>query len=171
MATQIRTLPVMSLQTGETVAQVRGPLLDSKNLELVALLCEVERAQRVLMVRDIRELAMDCVIVDNEEELAEPEDVIRVQTLLAEKFMLIGLPVVTEMNRRLGTVEDYTINLQTFRLQKLYVRQSLLRSFLGSSLIIDRQQIIDVTTRHVVVHEPAVTESVLSPKPAPNIPS
>jgi sporulation protein YlmC with PRC-barrel domain len=169
LASVLKELPVISLQTGEAVATVTEPVFDPGDLSVVAVLCSAGRgsSSKVLMMRDVRQVATDCLIVDSDEELADSDDVVRLKSLLTSQLKPIGLPVVTDLGRKLGSVEDYTINLETARLQKLYIRQSIIRSWLGSSLIIDRTQIIDVNQQHIVVRDASVKAPVIAGEPVP----
>lgn len=160
----------MSLQSGETIATITDLIVDPGNLELVAFRCEsshTDLRQPLLLVRDIRQTALDCVIIDSEEELCEAEDIIRLKKLLELDFTPFHKIVITDLGRHLGHVEDFTINLDTYRLQKLYVKRPLWRSWLGASLIIDRMQIIDVTTKHFVVRDATLKSPSLATEPVP----
>lgn len=172
LASKLTPLPVLSLQTGATVAIVNGLVLDSTTLEVVALSCSVSGhagPEIALMLRDVRELAPDCVIIDSEDELTEIDDIVRLKVLRGENFTLIRKPVVSDMGRKLGNIEDFTINTETNKVQKLYVKQSIVRSFFGSSLIIDRTQIVDVTPRQIVVREATLKAGAFSRDVVPDI--
>ncbi len=171
LASKLIPLPVLSLQTGIAVATTKDLILDPANLEVVALSCETAKhgaPELALMMRDVRELALDCVIIDSEEELTELTDIVRLVALRAEAFSLLRKLVISDMGRHLGVVEDFTINIETRKVQKLYVKQSLVRSFFGSSLIIDRTQILDVTPKQIVVREATLKSGALAPKPMPD---
>lgn len=160
----------MSLQTGETVAILANLLIEPGNLELVAFRCESGRTDLrhpLLLVQDIRQIALDCIVIDSEDELTEADDIVRLKTLLTENFTPQNKPVITDLGRRLGYVEDYTINLETNRLQKLYVKRPLWRSWLGASLIIDRSQIIDVTPQHILIRDATIKSPSLATEPMP----
>jgi sporulation protein YlmC with PRC-barrel domain len=169
LSKQLHQLPIMSLQTGQTSAFVEQPLIFAANLEVMALYCQIEGRgrdrRRILLMRDIRQLAMDCIIIDSDEELTELGDIIRLRDIAKADFTPINKLVVNESGQRLGKVEDYTINLKSHLIQKLYVHQSLMRSILFNSLVIDRTQIIDVTPKQITVRDANVAEPLLSAKP------
>jgi sporulation protein YlmC with PRC-barrel domain len=169
LASQLQSLPVISLQTGETVAVIKEPLINPDDLVIMAYICTTARREQtlVLLVRDIREHALDCLIIDSEEELAEPGDLVRLGPLLKQSFTPLGKLAVTDMGRRMGRVENYTVNLDTDKVQKLYIRQPLWRSWFGSSLIIDRAQIIDVTPRQIVIRDTATPAPLMVGESAP----
>jgi uncharacterized protein YrrD len=81
LASKLEHLPVISLQTGEAVAWVRNPVIDMATFEVTALMCEAagHKHHLVLLPADIRQLAADCIIIDNEDELTEPEEIIRLK--------------------------------------------------------------------------------------------
>ncbi len=164
LASRLSPLPVISLQTGLTVAMSYQPIVDPGALELIGLIAKTVKHHdhRMIMTRDVREFAIDCLIIDNEEELTDPHVIVRLEGLWERPYHLIGKPVVSDMGRSLGRVDDYTINSDSYLVQKLYVRQSLLRSLLGTSLIIDRTQIIDVTAQRVIVRDATARESQTS---------
>lgn len=173
LASALQDLPVISLQTGENIAIAREPVVDPQTLSIMAMVCELTKrgAKKILMMRDARQVAQDCLIVNSEDELTEPEDVVRLQPLLTNRFNPISRGVVTDLGRKLGVIEDYTINLDTMELQKLYIRQSIFRSWLGGSLIIDRSQIVDVTGRQIVVRDTTVVAPILPAEQAPDSPA
>ncbi len=163
--------PIISLQTGQVVAWAGPPVIDVSSLEVVAYTCKIPRHKQplLLMTGDIRQYATDCIIIDDEDELASPDDIVRFTTNLNHHYSPLGKPVVADTGRKLGVVEDYSINLDTNRVHKLYVRQSIWRAWLGSNLIIDRTQIIDITPDQITVRDSTVTNKLLGSDTVPEI--
>lgn len=170
-ASKLEGLPIISLQTGEAVSWVKRPIIAITSLEAVAFQCVSPRHKQplILTARDIRQLAPDCLIINDEADLSEPEDLIRLKDILETNFNPLEKPVITESERKLGSVEDYSLNLGTALIQKLQVRQSLLRSWLGASLVIDRSQIVDVTREHLVVRDATIKSTLMHAKAVPEI--
>jgi sporulation protein YlmC with PRC-barrel domain len=168
-ASKLHGLPIISLQTGETAAWVKRPIFDITTLEVTAFLCESNGGKQTLVLtsHDVRQFATDCLIIDNEDELTEPGDIIRLAPMIEAAYTPLDKVVVSDTGRKLGRVEDYTINLDTTRLQKLFIRQSLFQSWLGSSLTIDRSQIIDVTPKRIVVRDSTLKAPIIHPEPMP----
>lgn len=165
-ASQLINLPIVSLQTGEPIAWVRHPVISLDNLETVAFYCVAppQKTPLLLLGADIRQIASDCLVVDNEEALTDPSDIVRLEMMTKSSFSPLGKTVVSDIGRKLGTVEDYTINMETNRIQQLHVRQSWLRSFFGANLLIDRTQIIDINPKNIVVHDATVKAKSLPAK-------
>ncbi len=167
LASRVKNLGIISLQTGTLVGTLGSAVINPGNLQIVGYLCTTPKQTQplMLMIKDVRQLAIDCVIIDSVEELGEAADIVRIQPLLAEHFDPISKTVATELGRRLGKVEDYTIDLDTFKIQKLYVQQPVWRSWFGASLIIDRSQIIDISPKQITVRDTLTKASALA-KPA-----
>ena len=173
LASQMDGLPIISLQTSEAVALLRSPIVDMARLEIVGFHAHSTQGKHrlVLMSRDIRQFATDCIIVDSEDELADPTDIVRLASLVKDNDTPVDKTVVSDAGRKLGQVDDYSINLETACIQKLYVRGSVLRSWLGSNLIIDRTQIVDITPQKITVREATVQSPLLQTDPLPESPS
>lgn len=174
LASKLIGLPVLSLQSAESLTRVTALMLNPDSLAVAAFSCTPrDRNQRhpIIVPRDIRQIAIDCILIDAEDVIGEADEVVRLASLVAEPFELRGMRVITEMKRTLGRVSDYTINLDTFALQKIDVQQSIFHSWLGASLMIDRSQIVEITKSEIIVREASVTQSRLatwlSAKPVP----
>lgn len=171
LASQLKNLPIMSLQTGQSIAVVDRPIFDAASLEVMALRCTIGRYRRhegVVLLRDVRQFAADCIIIDSFDEIEDPHEIVRLRAAAEQDFEPIGKTVASESGQHLGKVEDYTINLKTYLLQKLYVHQSLMKSLLFNNLVIDRTQIIDITPKQITVKDAGVKEPMIQAKPLPN---
>jgi len=171
LANQLRDLPVMSLQTGQSIAATERPIINPFDLEVMAVQCYVGRVRRsrgVILMRDIRQFSSDCIIIDSFDEIENPSEIVRLREVVERQFDPVGKLVVNESGHRLGKVEDYTINLKTFMLQKLYVHQSLMKSILFNSLVIDRTQIIEVNDKQFTVRDASVSEPSLTSQTVPH---
>ncbi len=170
LLSQLTGQPIISLQTGQAVALVNQPILEISTLEIVALLCQSSRARRLLLMpSDIRQYAPDCLIIDDEDALTDPSDIVRFTANMSTHYSPIGQPVVTDSDHKLGIVSDYTINLDTNRVQKLHVYKSLFQAWFGSSLLIDRSQILDITPERITVRDATATGPLLSSDSLPEV--
>jgi uncharacterized protein YrrD len=170
LASQLQTLPVMSLQTGQAIATVERPIFNIADLEIMALRCNIgtyRRREGVILLRDVRQFATDCIIIDSFDEIEDPLEIVRLREAAEQNFDPIAKLVVNESGHQLGKIEDYTINLKTFMLQKLYVQQSLMKSLLFNNLVIDRTQVIDISPKQITVRDAGVKESLMPSKPLP----
>jgi len=155
----------MSLQTGARVAIAKEPIIDPRRLHIVALYCEgplLDSEAAVLYTGDIREVSDIGLIVDDSDVIMDPRQLVRLQEVIDFDFHLMHLPVLTEHGKHLGKVSDYTVDTLTFLIHKIHVRRPLLRSLSVAELIIDRQQIIEVTNQHIIVRSATVTTEARS---------
>ena len=160
---QLIGLPVLSLQTGQRVATSTNLVIDPDRLAVAALLCVVGRTQMILLPQDIRQLAPQGILVDSEESLSEPDDVVRVAPLAQRGWSPAGKKVQTDMGRPVGKVETFTIAPELFILQKLHVRRPIWQSLTGASVIIDRSQVLDVTDSQIIVRDTELLSGAVAP--------
>jgi sporulation protein YlmC with PRC-barrel domain len=169
LASKAGNLPIISLQTSDTVGWTKQPVIDSGHLRLLAFHCHglSSNPNLVLLARDIRQLAADCIIVDSEDELTDRDDLIRLRDALAASYSPLRQRVVSDLGRRLGSVEDFGLGIESLRVEKLFVRQSLFRSWTGNHLTIDRTQILDITPEQIVVRDTTLKAPALQADPIP----
>ncbi len=162
---------VLSLRTGGQVATATEPIINPNNLKIEGFYCDdrFEKKQLILLTQDIRDRMGHGFVVNDHEVLVDPAELIRLQPVLKLKFALIGKPVVTVNKRRLGKVNDFAIDDEAMYVQKIYVGQSIIKSFTGGNLSVDRGQIVEITDRKIVVQEPLkpVKEGAPAAMPSP----
>jgi uncharacterized protein YrrD len=154
LGTRLINTPVMSIQTGSQVASTKMPVIDPYTLRIMAY--EVDGpllAERPSFIRiaDIRELSDIGMIIDSSDELVIPSDVLKLQELYELDFHLIGLRVRDIHGKKLGKVEDFTLDTDDFTIQQLTVRAGLLTSLSTTGHVIHRSQITKVTRSEIIV--------------------
>ena len=147
--------PVLSLRTGTQIGTVLGPIINPNNLKIEGFYChdDASRQQRILVAQDIRDILPQGVVVNDQDVLVEPEELVRLKDVMAINFELIGKQVVTTDKSKLGKVGDYAVETTSMYVQKVYVSQSLFKSFSGGNLGVDRSQIVEITDKKIVVHD------------------
>ncbi|OYX53226.1 hypothetical protein B7Y92_03665 [Candidatus Saccharibacteria bacterium 32-50-13] len=146
--------PVMSLQVGVKVAETVEPVIDPRNLVVVAYEVDgplLESHPKFIRIADIRELSDIGMIIDSSDELVDLEDVIKIKEIRGLNFKLVGMKVIDERGRRLGKVEDYTIDTDSFVVQQLSVRGGLLNNLSSTGHMIHRSQITEISDTVITV--------------------
>jgi sporulation protein YlmC with PRC-barrel domain len=146
--------PILSLQTGAPLGQTARPIIDPRQLVVSAFYCEGPRVQNtaVLHPSDIREVSNLGFIVDGAHALMPPDDLVRLQEIIRFNFELIGKKVFDTHKRKLGRVQNYSVETTNFYIMKLHVQQPVLRNFFsGGLLMIDRSQVVEVNDNRIVV--------------------
>ena len=147
---------VLSLRSGGPVAYVQAPIFNPRNLKVEGFYVSdsVDKRPLILLDQDIRESSPRGYIINDHDVLAEPDDLVRLQNVLAMDFQLIGKPVQTVGRESVGKVSDYAVETTTMYVQKLYVAQSLWKRLTGGELSVDRSQIVEITNRRVIIQDP-----------------
>ena len=159
--------PVMSLRTGTQVATAVAPIINPNNLKIEGFYCtdRFDKNELILLYQDIRDVLPQGFVIDDHGVLVEADDLIRLKDLMKLKFELLGKPVETASKHKVGKVNDYAVEATTMYIQKLYVSQSILKSFTGGSLSVDRTQIVEITPRRIIIND--LLEPARAPMAAP----
>ena len=165
LSASLKNLNVVSLRAGGSVGLATEPIINPHNLKIIGWWCKRPGSPKpsVLLQDDIRQISSEGIAINDEDELADPSDLVRHKEILEINFELPGKLVKTKRSK-LGKVSDYSYNDGLF-VQKLYVERPITKVFSADdTLIIDRTQILEVTDHHILVKDVDVkeTESELS---------
>ena len=147
---------IMSLRTGTPVAVVTKPIINPDNLKIEGFFCEdtFTKDELVLLYQDIRELLPQGFVIDDHAVLAQPDELVRLKSLMDLDFQLIGMQVVTNDKHKIGKVADYAAEVETMYVQKLYVSRPVFKSFTTGQLSVDRNQIIEINNTRILINDP-----------------
>jgi len=165
LGSRLNETPVMSLQTGTRLAQTGTPLINPANLKIIAFELEgplLTEHPSFLRTADIREMGAIGMIIDSSDELIGLDDVIKIKELYNLGFSLIGMNVIDEHKRKLGKVDGYTVETNSFVIQQLNVKRGLLKGLTDTGLLIHRSQITEINDTTIIVK---TTASKSSPEP------
>jgi len=155
--------PILSLRTGGVIAVASEPIINPNNLKVEGFYC-VDRFDKkislILLYQDIREVIPQGIVVNDHEVLSQKDDIIRLKDLINLHFSLLGKPVVTDTNVKIGRVNDFAVEVESMFIQKLYVSQALRKSLSTSALSIDRSQIVEITDRKIIINDLTQTSTV-----------
>lgn len=158
---RLTKLPVLSLQTGSPLAYTAEPIIDPRRLHITAFYCEgplLDFQPAVVHTDDIREFSELGLIVNDSEDVMPPDDLVRLQEVINFNFTFIGMKVVDDRNTKLGKVEDYVTETDSFLIQTFVVKRPLLKSFNEAKLVISRNQIAEIKDDVIVVKSPTIQE-------------
>lgn len=158
---RITEMPIMSLQTGAQIAVTAEPIIDPRELKIVAFYCQgphLDSTPAILHVDDIREISHLGLIVDDAESIMSPEGLVRLQQVIGFNFTLEGKTAVEESGRKIGKVTNYTVDIPLFYITQLHVQPSIFKSWGMAEVIIGRNQIKEITDSKIVVRSATVKE-------------
>ena len=146
--------PIMSLRSGGQVGVTSTPIINPNNLKIEGFFCQdANRKQLVLLHQDIREVIPQGIVVNDYDALTDPSELVRLKDILELHFELIGKQVTTVSKNKVGKVVDYATETGSMYVKKLYVTQSLLKSFTGGNLGVDRTQIVEITNKTIIIQD------------------
>lgn len=166
LSSAVTDVPVLSLRTGSPVATATRLIMNPNNLKIEGWFVQdqFEKNELVLLSSEVREIIDDGIIVNDHEVLSPAEELVRLKETIEINFELIGKHVTTEAGKRLGKVTDFAVETEALIVKKIYVGQSLIKNFAGGTLSIDRNQIIEITDKRIIVEDP--TEKAKAPATA-----
>lgn len=147
--------PILSLRSGGKVATTVMPIINPKYLKIEGFYCEdsQDHTQLVLLSQDVREYSKKGLIIDDHAVLADPEDLVRLHDILELDFQLLKKSVETTGKDKIGKVNDYAVETTTMYIQKLYVSRPLWQNLAGGTLSVDRSQIVEVTSKRIIIND------------------
>jgi len=155
-AENLTNVPVMSLQTGSELARAAEPLIDPRNLTILAYELSgplLDDHPSYLRIADIREVSNLGFIVDSSDEFVGLEDIIKLKEVHDFGFKIAAITVVDERHHKLGKVHGYVIEAGSFVIQQLQIKRPLLRSLNDTELLVNRSQIVNVTNDEITVKD------------------
>lgn len=166
LSNSLLNIPVMSLRTSGVVAIAERPIINPNNLKIEGWYCvdQFSKNMLILLTKDIRDIVPQGLAIDDYDSLSEPVDLIRIQDIIKLNFEINGKHVITDTKKKVGKVSDYAVDITSFFVQKLYVSQPVYRTLSGGQLSIGRTQIIEITSKNIVVRD--VNEKVGAATPA-----
>lgn len=167
LSSTLVNIPIMGLQEAAAVGTAVRPLVNPNNLKIEGWFCTTPASKEVLFlpISDIREIARYGMAVNNRQNLAPLEEFIRLEKIMRLDYQLHGKLVVTESKKKLGKIEDFAANLDSFYIEKLYVNQRALSAFTKDQLVVSRLQIREITDKKIVVQDIEAFEKAFFKRP------
>lgn len=154
LGSKLINTPIMGLQTGSRLAVTKTPIIDPSNLKIVAYEVDgpllIEHPSFIRMA-DVRELSSIGMIIDSNDEFIGADDVISIQKIRQLNFDLVGMNVIDETKRKLGKVNDYSVDANSFVIQQLNVVRGIIKSITDTGLLIHRSQIVEINDHNIIV--------------------
>jgi sporulation protein YlmC with PRC-barrel domain len=149
---------------------VIGPVINPNNFKIEGFYCEdlFNKESLILLWQDVRDMNARGYIVNDHEVLVEPHELVRLKDVLETNFNVINKPVETISNEKVGKVNDYAVETKSMYIQKIYVSQSILKSFTGGNLSVDRNQIHEVTNTKIIINDLTKKAPMTAAAAAPN---
>jgi len=161
MSKSLYNRPVMSLRLGTAIAMAVEPIINPHNLKILGWWCKTPGAtkQHVLLAEDVREILPQGLAINDDDALSHSDDLVRHDQVLSIHFQLLDKTVKTRRHK-LGKISDFAYDSEAMLVQKLHVARPLTKLFASEDiLIIDRNQILEVTDNYILVRDADVKVS------------
>ena len=156
-ASKLIGMRVLSVQAGGAIAQISEPIVNPDNLKIIAFRLSGPLVNKspanILDVSSIREYSTYGLVIDDIDELVEPDDVIKIKKVLELNFNLVGLKVETKKGSKLGKVSNYTVTSDNFSVQQIIVKRPAIKSFVDPELTIHRKEIVEINDYKIIVKD------------------
>lgn len=144
---------VFSLQEGFNIGKSNGFLIDSKKLKIVFLAVDTSSATKYLAMNDIRNFNGKRILINDSKDLSEKSDLLRYKDIFEQNITLLGMRTETVSGKNLGRVCDFSFDLSSPYIEKVYVRNFIMRSLLKNPLVIGRESIVELTKKKIIVKD------------------
>lgn len=156
LRSQIIGRHIFNIQGGYDMAIVSNLYVKMKDLSIAVVeanLTSTSKQPHFLLPVDIRQVTAQRLIIDRDDKLSQADELIRLADSIKSPYLLINLAVETVSGKKLGKIVDYSFDDQFFVIKKLYVSVRIWDKVFTDQLIIDRNDVIDVTHKKVVVRD------------------
>jgi len=147
--------PVLSLRVGRPIATTLGPVINPNNLKIEGFYCQEQKSRdiRILLSQDIRDIMPQGIVVNDQDALTDPEELVRLKDVISLGFDVMGKQVVTTTKSKVGKVTEYAVEVEGLYIQKIYVSQSIFKSLGNGNLGVDRTQIVEITDKNIIIND------------------
>lgn len=147
-ALNILNLPIASLDTNEKIGKIGGVIVDVKSLNIIGFIIQKTSffwAKKYYVSSvDVLDLDTNGLVVQNEKKVIDPEEVVRANKIIKQRFSLFRLPAETRNHQKLGKIDDFVIDTNTLSVTSFY-----LTGFLESK-IIETKNVYKVTKNKII---------------------
>ncbi|HET6622331.1 MAG TPA: hypothetical protein VFG56_00150 [Candidatus Saccharimonadales bacterium] len=152
--------PLLSLQLEAKIASLAEPIIDPRQLKLVAFYVDSPKSvdeDLVIFSSDIREVNQQLgMLIDNDDVITPLDDLVRLNEIIEFNFSLPGVKVVDERGRKYGKVTSYNLDPNSFFVEQLVVEPSIWNNLNNANNLVHRNQIVSVTNKRIVIKAPTV---------------
>ncbi len=154
-------LPVIALAQATKVGTIRDLVIDPGRRAVSALLLvEAKQQQPSKQVRyeAVRRVGPDAVMIEDEAAVMPVSEYPRLQTLCEGTPRLLGLRVLTEGGRSVGTVSDVVLDERSGLIERYEISVGPLRDVISGRISVSASMPLAVGAEYMVVPESAVLE-------------
>lgn len=148
LASKLINLPVAAVQQSRKVGKIASILVYPDGANWIGLeLKHLPLAHsKVLSSSDVKSIDDEVVLIENEDLLIEPDEILRAREIADHNYNLIGLPVVSQDGTKIGKITDYLINVDVCQVTDFHVG-----GLMKQNRIINFKQVQELTWKRLLV--------------------
>lgn len=149
-ASTILEKPVITSDAEGEVGRVSDIIIDPKNCKVIAFSVSGFLSKpKVISEIDVLEVTKDAIIINSEDALTLPSEIVKVKEISDKKIKVLGSQAVTETKRALGRIEDFLIDTETVSIVKFYIRGGLL----SPSLVLPSEKVVKIEKGRIIFED------------------
>lgn len=147
---------ILSLRTGSIIGHAYAPVVNPDNLKIVGWYSSAkgEKDPMILPAGEVRDFIPKGIVVNDHDAITHPDDLVRLKSVIDIDYEVKGKIVASDNGKRIGKVQDYSVDSKSLYIQKLYVTQNILKGISKGQLVIDRNQVVEITDKKIIVKQP-----------------
>lgn len=146
--------PIVAMESGKKIDQVRDLVFDHQAGKLMALLVDEAgwfRAAKVIPFEQVRSVGDDAIMVTNESVVEAAKGDSHIAALLESKVNLIGLAVLTASGQKLGRVTDLLLDERSGMVQGYEASEGLFADLTSGRSVIPATDVKQIGEHSVIV--------------------
>lgn len=174
LASEFERTAIATKREKAVLGFLKDIILNPETGDAIGLLFYVAGAKGRKMVAnstDIAGVGANFIMIESADSASPPDEIIRIKEVLDKDIKIVGSYVADEDGRHLGKVRDWSVNLKTMRLERLYVTSSGLVKIFAQDLIIPANDIVKIEKDKITVrsgsvkHKKKIANMVKADKP------
>lgn len=140
-------LPIAAVDASSKVGEIANIVIDPVNGQVLGFLIKtggIFSPAMALSIVDVREWDPNGLVTSSIDNLINPNEIVRIKTIISNKIDLLKMSAKTESGKSLGQVEDLLINTDTTSVAKYY-----LKDLLGNSRVLPADKVIKID-KHII---------------------
>ncbi len=153
LASEFEKIIIISKNERTVLGSLKDVIINPDNGDMVGIVCHVPGLKKEMVANssDITGVGTNFIMIGSVDNVAEKDEIIRLKEVLDKEIELIGSKVVDEDGRNLGKLRDYSVNLKTLRLERLYVTSVSFVKLIAKDLLIPSKDIIKIEKGKITV--------------------
>ena len=157
---EVLGLPVICLENGKKVGNVKNIIFCPKKKKLLAFLLECksfEFSKKIILTEDIINIGKDAVIINEESDLKDLRKIKNIQDF-TEKGEVIGLRVISKKGEDVGIVKDVIFDYENNCIEGVEISDGLIQDIVKGRSVLPLIGKVEFGEEIILVDDDAVEE-------------